>query len=1106
MTTNSRDFNQSTKATMNSTYLNKDFGVLYYGYSVYEEAFKYELRKLRVAETEINSVWTFINDTFINARTESYPKQNQFVLEDVDNLWRSGTYMGYPYLYTSSSDQSRRVDFGLKLRENADLWLSKDLYKTTLLVNGKKQEYLYNKKKSETDAEGNWTINLSTGMYNFSGGSDSSKRASNADYNGTFSYSREIRKSEYLYDGSDAGTTDSKNLQVFVTYKIAVKNQSQSIPTSIDEIVDYYDGEQYDYISGSTITRDNTFIGDKNGNKSSNLTVSASSKYANIGYTISGQRGYSSLYLTGFNGYLEPGELTYAYITFKVKNDSSGKVKLDQENLLNGGTIRDTIGKRNIAEINGYSTREGLIDLDSNPGSLRSIDLNANGDIISSTNEAQNRLQDDTDKSSNIKLKIDTNTGDMRSLSGYVFEDARTEATNGAVIGNGKYNTGDVDFEGNRDKKINGVTVQLVELVQEVNSEGFSTGRYLNEKVWSSVTYNGSWNKTEDASRYYSGTNKSKVILSGQGAFKVDSVGLPEGDGQYRFDSVPPGDFYIRFIYGDTTQTVLTNQNNQVNNLIGQKGLNENAYTGQDYKSTVYQSGVNQNTSYNGINGYRDTTNQNYGIRYQDNNPYTNETIVDEDKQKMYNYDIASSNIDATISDAKDVYSYREKEQSYSSGSNLSVLSGNEATLKNHRAEVLASGTDLVTKASVDIQNGKTESAKNYQKQAINELINNTSMVSQTGVIDSEIEYNRKTTQVYDNNSKAYIQNLAYQVQNINLGLTERPRAQLNIAKELENIQIKLANGQTLFDANQSVANLIYQKHKNYSEDEYYTKVGSSGYRLRQALIKTVEDRKEELVQATLDEELMSGATIRLKYKISASNIGEVDYLDKNFYYLGKTSSTNWSNVAQTSAKNVLDYVTNEIKYEESYQEAGNEWKIVTTDVLLGNNTTEDDDYVNSVYEQNLKTFNVLVTTNKLSAYLVPRAIDTDKTNYSNSRKEVRLVLSTLLANTTSNKNLIFNNMVELIESKNTFGRRMHLSRAGNHYVPYQSENKTQDESTYWLEPNEPDEDSGQKVTVSVPTGENRNFNRAIVLFITASAIIAGAVVAIKKKVLKDKN
>ena len=44
------------------------------------------------------------------------------------------------------------------------------------------------------------------------------------------------------------------------------------------------------------------------------------------------------------------------------------------------------------------------------------------------------------------------------------------------------------------------------------------------------------------------------------------------------------------------------------------------------------------------------------------------------------------------------------------------------------------------------------------------------------------------------------------------------------------------------------------------------------------------------LVQLTMDEELMHGATIRITYLVKVKNVGETDYVDdatKDFYYKG---------------------------------------------------------------------------------------------------------------------------------------------------------------------------------------------------------------------------
>ena len=95
--------------------------------------------------------------------------------------------------------------------------------------------------------------------------------------------------------------------------------------------------------------------------------------------------------------------------------------------------------------------------------------------------------------------------------------------------------------------------------------------------------------------RYISGSNKSKVILSGQGIFKVEPSSLPEGQGIYKFESLPPGDFFIRFIYGDTTQTVLTNGTDEVQTALNSlpDEQKQNFVKGAESEGILGTSGLN---------------------------------------------------------------------------------------------------------------------------------------------------------------------------------------------------------------------------------------------------------------------------------------------------------------------------------------------------------------------------------------------------------------------------------------------------------------------------------------------------------------------------------
>ena len=381
-----------------------------------------------------------------------------------------------------------------------------------------------------------------------------------------------LRKSEYLYNENDAYGTDSKkDLQVYVTYKIKLQN-SGSYNVKIDEVVDHYDAKMYSFdgvLSGNTYTPVEYDEYDGNGNKigSHHNTYAASSVDFNGNVrnqhditvkttSVTGRNTkisdeYNELYLTGikvknngeFVDYLQPGQFVNVFVTFKVNPDpETQKVWLDQS--LKTGI--ETNGKRNIAEINQYetyytdgaripenlnadgtgthtevteplSTKAGKVDSISNPGNLSQYDLDSNGMIRQAGGDTidpiNDRTQKDASQAPNIKLIIDTRTEDNRTLSGYAYEDARNKESDKAVVGNG------ID---ENETKIDGVTVELVEAVQEVDKYGTSTGRYLGEKVWGSVVYGFTNGEKIDVSEtqqnpedksYYTGIGKSKIIL-----------------------------------------------------------------------------------------------------------------------------------------------------------------------------------------------------------------------------------------------------------------------------------------------------------------------------------------------------------------------------------------------------------------------------------------------------------------------------------------------------------------------------------------------------------------------------------------------------------------
>lgn len=1163
-----------------------------------------------VGSTDINGVVQFIRDCMIYANTRKYPVYDQFVIENIDSPGsqpETETAVGQTWnsLYITASDQSRNVDFGINERDTADLALQKDVYKATVRVNGKTQTYMYNNK--DVDNDGNWEITI---------------RAADGLFNGATRYTREIRKSEYLYDGtiynaSEEETTgpDARDLRVYVTYRITVRNQSQTYDADINEITDYFDTSEYKFdgvLSGDTYTNNSysdfqhsqvtSYIGDRNGTYVSPLTVKTTSSLGNgvgnnnigNGYTTEGDT-YSPIYLSGMGRVSKGGGMTFIYITFEVKkstdeNNMDNRIQMDVNTAT--GEAKG-VGKQNIAEINGYSTyygqgervpdsldkgngtqdlnvegqKGGVIDLDSTVGNLSSQDLDSDGDLIITDNPLTNRAEDDTDKAPNIRLVFPANDDYERVAKGYVYEDERNQASDQAMVGNGRYDEGET--------KVNGVTVQLVELIQNVDDNGIpirddnGNYEYLGEYIWNARIWNKDskqWvnvnSSTNSGSlRYYSGQGNSEEnhtvspVISGAGATQISGYTFGENStGEYAFKAMPAGDFIVRFIYGDTTQTVLTTEGGEGDEVvqllkedttasnpdardgyISKSGLNAKSYNGQDYKSTTYQTGISQDSSYNGIYGYGYDANGFNADRYNNQNyKYTESEqpergtagqeisgeindVDGKDKSVNYYYNTGLSQAQSGISDAKDVGNVRDATDNYGRG--IAGIDGEEdQTIVNGRSEVLTAGLKVASTDNL-AQGEKTPVDK--QIAMLKELMENTEMVAQTGVINTEVEWNTNITSGQkDNNSKNYV------FEDIDLGLEERPVAQLVMNKEVSNVRITLQNGTILFDTNRPVTNMSYADHKGHIINYNPEDPNGRAYRLISVEIANNSTKSPELITTYMDEELMYGARIEVDYTFTVTNVGEVDYLDKQFYYTGVTNNTNPENVSTTSANTVVDYITNNTQFLPTNSK-NTTWSIRTVNELTTNPEDEDKDYasienydsqdtnlvgnktelINNKYYNTLNTYNTIVTSKfgkPEDTGLYPEELSSEGVQ---SSAQTTMMLSTTLVPDSGEDTMVYNNLAEIVQVSNSQGRRLKWSVTGNQPMANQdlgSDTPVNEKDEIYTKvdlvtPKEIDADSSQEILILPPTGANRNYTLWIIVGVLALAIIAGGVVLIRK-------
>ena len=1068
-------------------------------------------------------------------------------------------------------DKAYYINLGLHPRQTTDLKLEKEIDKVTIEINGQKEDYesknesLWrceecHKPWKESELKVDLNDNFEYGYFcpecnsqHLTESSDVRARLNEKDnskesfYNPN--YVREIYPSDYEYqvdhyngkigdygdDFKKYGKSAEDELQVYVTYKLTVTNQSSSIRTRVDEVVDYFDSE-YEFVpERSYIKFQESALSDESDYEFI-MSTSVDGSIVTPGtekVIKNGDKAYQKVYVTGMgkggadNFYLPADTRLNIYLTFKVKKDVDGKILLDEE----------SDGKENLAEINGYATQyapgtyvpnrdgvaaevggknAGLIDMNSNPGNL---DQDMLDEFIEWEKDPEKDihkiiLENDANKAPDVVLELAE--GNDRVITGTVWEDLRnylTEDTQNALIGDGIMQEGE-----NAEPKINGVTVQLVEIMGEPEDEEHR------EYVW-----------REFGSEFTGTTIEGTTVGTGKGSGMVESE-LPiidgenvepytfEGnhDGMYAFKSFVPGRYVVRFIYGDTDRTVI---DKGLAEVMGITNYNDKSYNGQDYKSTIYQKGVNQNTTQKinretGKTEERDTTkwananidgneannrltyiwrqksefengeeilgkiistvptfkadasnNENITVYSLDEDSRNPEFLTSENLtylvsyQDGYLYDISesekyngSSEEYPNVSDAKDIASRRTKVVDYS-----------DENVTNSVAEVLASH-------KYDISSDMDNSTR---RALLNELEKETYMTAQTGLMVIEVEYDN--TEIQDGEALNDVEN-RYQIQNVNLGLVERPNAQLALNKEVKNVQLKLANGSTLFDASKTESNVLWKEHEKYED------IISFENRLKEKYtnVQTIaNDHTLGLIQLTMDEEIMHGANIILDYDITVKNIGEIDYKDNLFYYTGKEENPT-ENIVKTTANEIIDYVANNLQFNAA--ENKEYWESISKDSLF----EEGNELVNEQIKNEVQEFNTIIKIKDErldNNELVPKVYKNKTGSEDEDSVTVPLKLSQLITSENDTDDLTYKNIAEIVKTSNTVGRRMEFSVVGN-------QDPTEN-------PKEMDSDASQLVRILPPFGETTNYILISIIAIISIGIVVVGIIFIKKKILK---
>lgn len=290
--------------------------------------------------------------------------------------------------FTKGQEEIKYINLGLYEREQPDIALIKDLYNVNVAINGYNHIYEYANRFNNQDRYGNgFNVGVKFG-----------------NKYGNMSYTRAIYKADKEYTSSDK----SKELKVYVTYKISMKNESSNLQVQVNSIVDYYD-------SNYTLIKTGTGI-DEKGNVTGDISNSGSQSYNDK---------YKKV-IINTNSKIEHNKSADVYVQFELNRAAVLKILNNAKNL------------DNVVEINSYSVFDtdgkvyAGIDKDSNPGNA------VPGKKIT--------YEDDTDSAPGLKLEV---ADKVREMTGKVFLDSTSnELKTGEVRqGDGMYTDGEKGIE-----------------------------------------------------------------------------------------------------------------------------------------------------------------------------------------------------------------------------------------------------------------------------------------------------------------------------------------------------------------------------------------------------------------------------------------------------------------------------------------------------------------------------------------------------------------------------------------------------------------------------------------------------------------------------------
>ncbi len=762
-------------------------------------------------------------------------------------------------------------------------------------------------------------------------------------------------------------TSGECELEAYVDYIVVIRNEGEKDFVKISELADYYDksleyADKYiDFdITSWAVVKNEKATESIESKQSETIKVDwqENSKYEGINNPYSDY--YNKMYTNSLEQLeLKKNEYLELHIIFRVAKDDDKNIKLDQTGE----------GKKNFAEINGYKTYytedrsiAGLVDSNSKPGNLNPLNN-------------KSTYEDDEDKAPDYKLKLDPTTNgedgsgskdENESGKITVDENGITRDEDGNIVGYGNVIEGSVweDLRtGNYTKELenrqiiaDGIRQKDEPLVDNVLVELIET--FENKKTGASIS-----KKIQE--------QRSKIVLSLSNAQKLG--------GSYRFDNLSTGKYNVKFTYGQAEQL----QENTKYNGQDYQGVNtEDIYKNEEltraYDNIEIILNLDNSNSMLGesLDKIKEAAQQlvenlmdkmpGVKIGVVSFNNEVNTLIMPSDDENKVKKAIDSLTAGGDTSIGKSI---EEAISDYSKEIDKKImilLTDGEETVENNEAVIrqIENATDkneielisILTKEQEQIfgtsekprrgvvyrieqENIETEITQTIYEEAL-EL----SVIKKDRSYGKDIEGDENTvgTRIYNMHQqekitvvngerldlntinkmtgtekasaiKAFAQETYMtactgrvefkanntgksKIEQVNLALRERPKVELKLDSKIEDIKVTLSDGNVIIDTSKGITKNVMG--------------------LAQA-----EQDKNIPISIYMDEEIMHGAMITVKYKVKIANTGEIDRMSN--YITGASDET-----VTTQANLVFNYTGKNTLYREDNQEE-NIWQEV---------------------------------------------------------------------------------------------------------------------------------------------------------------------------------